>query len=265
MSWSGGFKALHEKLIVTNDLKRLDSLRQKQIMRFADAPVNYGPGRNHYGRGDLQTTGYRKSYVAQFRDVGGRSLIENPWRPENWKEKVMCKFFLSCDWLVNLKKTISAFLKAKRKQIARAFRTMPEVNIGETWTDTKFRRNEGGDIGLLSADFGPHLADCAEGRDTSPVLIDGFIRFSFIQCPLRSVSPPRWRRQPFEVEKLKAVFEAGWADQSGIDWDGEETDQKTSAWAVLDKYFTDNGIAHFLPNAKLEEVTGPGSLSPAAA
>lgn len=38
------------------------------------------------------------------------------------------------------------------------------------------------------------------------------------------------------------MFEAGWLDQGQINWDGEETEQKTSAWAVLEKYFTDTPI-----------------------
>ena len=37
----------------------------------------------------------------------------------------------------------------------------------------------------------------------------------------------RWRKQPFEISKLKLVFETGWLDQgSVIDWDGEEPEQK---------------------------------------
>src|ERR1035441_4485891 len=61
----------------------------------------------------------------------------------------------------------------------------------------------------------------------------------------------RWRRQPFEIAKLKQVFEAGWQDQgSVIDWDGEEPEQKNTAWLVLEKYFTDTPIkANEMPEA----------------
>ena len=53
----------------------------------------------------------------------------------------------------------------------------------------------------------------------------------------------RWRKQPFDLTKLKLVFDAGWLDQgSPINWDGEEADQKMSAWNVLEKYFTDTPI-----------------------
>lgn len=61
----------------------------------------------------------------------------------------------------------------------------------------------------------------------------------------------RWRRQPFEIARLKQVFDLGWADQGGkIDWEGEEPEQKTSAWNVLEKYFTDTPIqANEMPEA----------------
>ncbi len=61
----------------------------------------------------------------------------------------------------------------------------------------------------------------------------------------------RWRRQPFEIAKLKAVFETGWLEQaSAIDWEGEEPEQKNSAWSVLEKYFTETPIkANEMPEA----------------
>ena len=66
-----------------------------------------------------------------------------------------------------------------------------------------------------------------------------------------AVEHGRWRKQPFEIAKLKQVFETGWLDQgSEINWDGEEPEQKTSAWAVLEKYFTDTPIkANEMPEA----------------
>jgi putative RecB family exonuclease len=56
------------------------------------------------------------------------------------------------------------------------------------------------------------------------------------------------------VEKLKQVFDTGWQDQGQIDWEGEEPDQKTSAWSVLEKYFTDTPIK---PNEMPEAVEVP--------
>ena len=60
----------------------------------------------------------------------------------------------------------------------------------------------------------------------------------------------RWRKQPFELAKLKQVFETGWAEQGSIDWDGEEPEQKATAWLVLEKYFIETPIkADEMPEA----------------
>ncbi len=74
---------------------------------------------------------------------------------------------------------------------------------------------------------------------------------SVVHLVLQTWNLARWRRQPFEIAKLKQVFEAGWLDQGGkIDWDGEEPEQKSSAWSVLEKYFIDTPIkADELPEA----------------
>ena len=74
---------------------------------------------------------------------------------------------------------------------------------------------------------------------------------SVVHLVLQQWNMTRWRRQPFEIAKLKQVFDTGWLDQGGtIDWDGEEPDQKISAWNVLEKYFTDTPIkAGELPEA----------------
>ena len=66
---------------------------------------------------------------------------------------------------------------------------------------------------------------------------------SVVHLVLQHWNLTRWRRQPFEIAKLKQVFDTGWLDQGGaIDWDGEEPEQKTSAWLVLEKYFTETPI-----------------------
>jgi putative RecB family exonuclease len=74
---------------------------------------------------------------------------------------------------------------------------------------------------------------------------------SIVHLVLQQWNMTRWRRQPFEITKLRQVFDAGWQDQNGvINWDGEEPDQKNNAWLVLEKYFTDTPIkANELPEA----------------
>jgi putative RecB family exonuclease len=74
---------------------------------------------------------------------------------------------------------------------------------------------------------------------------------SVVHLVLQQWNMDRWRKQPFEIGKLKQVFETGWLDQGGkINWDGEEPEQKTNAWAVLEKYFTDTPIkANEMPEA----------------
>jgi putative RecB family exonuclease len=65
---------------------------------------------------------------------------------------------------------------------------------------------------------------------------------SVVHLVLQQWNMARWRKQPFEITKLKQVFDAGWADQGQIRWEGEEADQKSNAWAVLEKYFTSTPI-----------------------
>jgi len=59
---------------------------------------------------------------------------------------------------------------------------------------------------------------------------------------LQAWNMARWRKQPFEIAKLKDVFDLGWQDQGQINWDGEEPDQKNLAWSVLEKYFIETPI-----------------------
>ena len=73
---------------------------------------------------------------------------------------------------------------------------------------------------------------------------------SVLHLVLQQWNLNRWRKQQFDISKLRQVFDAGWADQGQIDWDGEEPDQKTSAWNVLEKYFIDTPIkANEMPEA----------------
>ena len=78
---------------------------------------------------------------------------------------------------------------------------------------------------------------------------------SVVHLVLQQWNMARWRKQPFDISKLRQVFDAGWLDQgSNINWDGEEPDQKTSAWNVLEKYFIDTPIK---PNEMPEAVEVP--------
>jgi CRISPR/Cas system-associated exonuclease Cas4 (RecB family) len=53
----------------------------------------------------------------------------------------------------------------------------------------------------------------------------------------------RWKRELFELEKFKILFDKHWADQSvKINWKGEEDDQRSTAWSVLDTYFKETPI-----------------------
>ncbi len=74
---------------------------------------------------------------------------------------------------------------------------------------------------------------------------------SVVHLVLQQWNLTRWRRQPFEIAKLKQVFDTGWLDQGGvIDWDDEEPEQKISAWNVLTQYFTATPIkADEMPEA----------------
>jgi putative RecB family exonuclease len=74
---------------------------------------------------------------------------------------------------------------------------------------------------------------------------------SVVHLVLQQWNMARWRKQPFEIAKLKQVFETGWIDQgSVIDWDDEEPEQKNTAWLVLEKYFIDTPIkANEMPEA----------------
>ena len=77
---------------------------------------------------------------------------------------------------------------------------------------------------------------------------------SVVHLVLQQWNMARWRKQAFEITKLKQVFEVGWTDQGQIDWKDEEPEQKTSAWSVLEKYFTDTPIK---PNELPEAVEVP--------
>jgi putative RecB family exonuclease len=73
---------------------------------------------------------------------------------------------------------------------------------------------------------------------------------SVLHLVLQQWNMARWRKQPFDLERLRQVFDNGWADQQQIEWDGEEDGQKASAWSVLERYFAETPIGgNELPEA----------------
>lgn len=61
---------------------------------------------------------------------------------------------------------------------------------------------------------------------------------SVVHLILQAWNMARWRKQAFEWERFRKLFEEGWKDQgTKINWDGEEDDQRETAWAVLEMYF----------------------------
>jgi putative RecB family exonuclease len=64
-----------------------------------------------------------------------------------------------------------------------------------------------------------------------------------VHAVLQNWNLARWRRQPFQMEGLKEVFETRWLEQEGkINWYGEEEDEKTSALRALEHYFIETPI-----------------------
>ena len=74
---------------------------------------------------------------------------------------------------------------------------------------------------------------------------------SVVHLILQAWNMARWRKQAFELEKFKKLFEEGWKDQATkINWEGEEDDQRKTAWSVLEMYFTQTPIkANEMPEA----------------
>jgi hypothetical protein len=74
---------------------------------------------------------------------------------------------------------------------------------------------------------------------------------SVVHLILQAWNMARWRKQAFNRDSFKGLFEASWKDQPpGIKWDGEELGEKNTAWAVLDMYFSQTPIkANEMPEA----------------
>jgi putative RecB family exonuclease len=74
---------------------------------------------------------------------------------------------------------------------------------------------------------------------------------SVVHLILQAWNMARWRKQPFNRDTFKGLFEDGWKDQPpGIKWDGEEDDERKTAWSVLEMYFAQTPIkANEMPEA----------------
>lgn len=74
---------------------------------------------------------------------------------------------------------------------------------------------------------------------------------SIVHLVLQAWNMARWRKQAFEIERFKRLFDKGWVDQPGkINWDGQEMAQKNTAWSVLETYFSETPIkANEMPEA----------------
>jgi putative RecB family exonuclease len=74
---------------------------------------------------------------------------------------------------------------------------------------------------------------------------------SVVHLILQAWNMARWRKQEFQLERFKKLFEVGWKDQPpGINWDGEEAGEKNTAWSVLEMYFAQTPIkANEMPEA----------------
>lgn len=66
-----------------------------------------------------------------------------------------------------------------------------------------------------------------------------------VHAVLQAWNMARWRRQAFNSEFFKTLFEKDWLERqakSEIQWDGEEEDQRNGTWALLETYFTQTPI-----------------------
>jgi|ERR1035438_4531140 putative RecB family exonuclease len=74
---------------------------------------------------------------------------------------------------------------------------------------------------------------------------------SVVHLILQAWNMSRWRKQEFQLEKFRKLFEEGWKDQPpGINWEGEEAGEKNTAWSVLEMYFSQTPIkANEMPEA----------------
>lgn len=74
---------------------------------------------------------------------------------------------------------------------------------------------------------------------------------SVVHLVLQHWNMARWKKQVFELQRFKTLFDTTWIKQPAkIEWDGEETGQKNTAWSLLETYFMETPIkANEMPEA----------------
>lgn len=74
---------------------------------------------------------------------------------------------------------------------------------------------------------------------------------AIVHLVLQQWNMARWKRQIFELQRFRKVFDESWMDQPAtIDWEDDEAGQKNTAWSLLETYFTETPIkANELPEA----------------
>jgi hypothetical protein len=90
-------------------------------------------------------------------------------------------------------------------------------------------------------------------KRTTPALFVGKVAHAILQ----QWNMARWKREPFQIERFHALFEADWTKRranSTVNWDGEEQAERDGAWAVLQTYFAETPIK---PDERPEAVEVP--------
>lgn len=62
---------------------------------------------------------------------------------------------------------------------------------------------------------------------------------------LQAWNMARWKKQVFEIEQVKTLFDQDWTKRqihSRIDWEGEEDKQRDGTWTMLQTYFAETPI-----------------------
>lgn len=68
---------------------------------------------------------------------------------------------------------------------------------------------------------------------------------SSVHAVLQAWNMSRWRREPFDTERFKSLFNVRWLAlqaEAKIRWDGEEDAERSSSWRALENYFIETPI-----------------------
>jgi hypothetical protein len=66
---------------------------------------------------------------------------------------------------------------------------------------------------------------------------------SVVHLVLQAWNMARWKKQAFQVERFRKLFDEGWRDQpTTINWKEQEEAQRQAAWSLLDLYFIQTPI-----------------------